>query len=185
MSKRDDILAATLDLITEEGLQSITFSKLFQRANVGSGTVYNYFANKEELVGALYLRTINHFSDSMLKEYDRTESIYSCFQRLLKNMATFAQVYQKEQWFLENYSHSPFISEEIRNREIPAMKECMLLIERGMEQGMIRSVNPLMCVQMISGMLLSAVQGALLGKYPMDEKAFDQVIEICWRAVVI
>ena len=46
MGKRDDILTATLDLISEEGLQSTTFSKIFKRANVGSGTVYNYFKNK-------------------------------------------------------------------------------------------------------------------------------------------
>ncbi len=185
MSKRDDILQATLDLISEEGLQAITFSKIFKRANAGSGTVYNYFRNKEELVGVIYTRTIDLFSDILLRDYDRSESVYACFRRLLTNMARFSQEYQKEQWFLENYSHSPFIPEEIRNREIPAMTECMLLIQRGMEQGLIRRVNPMMCVQMISGMLTAAVQGALLGKYPMEDKEFEQVIEICWRAFII
>lgn len=185
MSKRDDILAATLDLISEEGLQSITFSKIFKRANVGSGTVYHYFKNKEELVGELYAKTIDLFSEVMLKGYDRSESVYACFKRLLTNMAHFARDYQKEQWFLENYSHSPFISEGIRNCEIPAMTETMLLIRRGIEQGLIRKINPMMCVHMVNGMLTSAMQGALLGKYPMDDKEFEQVLEICWRAFVI
>jgi TetR/AcrR family transcriptional regulator, repressor of fatR-cypB operon len=185
MSKRDDILAATLDLISEEGLQSITFSKIFKRANVGSGTVYNYFKNKEELVGELYVRTIDLFSDVILRNYDHSESVFVCFKRLLTNMAYFSREYQKEQWFLENYSHSPFISEEIRNREISAMTECIFLIQRGTEQGLIRKIHPMMCVQMINGMLTAAIQGVLLGKYPMDDKEFEQVIEICWRAFVI
>ncbi len=185
MSKRDDILTATLDLISEEGLQSITFSKIFKRANVGSGTVYNYFKNKEELVGELYLRTIDFFSDAILQDYNRSESVFECFKQLLTNMACFAHDYQKEQGFLENYSHSPFIPEKIRNREIPAMTECILLIQRGMEQGIIRKINPMMCTQMISGMLISIIQGSLLGKYPMNDKEFEQVIEICWRAIVI
>lgn len=185
MSKREDILTATLELISEEGLQSITFSKIFSRANVGSSTVYNYFQNKEELVGAIYIRTIDHFSDVILRGYDRSENVFVCFKRLLANMACFAHDYQKELWFLENYSHSPFISEEIRNREIPAMAECMLLIQHGMEQGLIRKINPMMCVQMISGMLISAIQGALLGKYPLEDEDLEQVIEICWRAFVI
>lgn len=185
MGKREDILTATLELISEEGLQSITFSKIFQRAGVGSGTVYNYFKNKEELVGALYIRTIDLFSDAILKGYDRSESVFLCFKRLLANMAGFAENYQKELWFLENYSHSPFLSETVRNREIPAMTECVLLIQRGMEQGIIRRINPMLCTQMVSGMLNSAVQGALLGKYPMDEKELEQVIEICWRAFII
>ena len=65
------------------------------------------------------------------------------------------------------------------------MTECMFLIQRGIDQGIIRKVNPMMCVQMVNGMLLSSVQGAMLGKYPMDDMAFDQVIEICWRAFVV
>lgn len=185
MSKRDDILTATLDLISEEGLQSTTFAKIFKRANVGSGTVYNYFKNKEELVGELYARTIDLFSNVLLQNYDRSESVFVCFKRLLKNTALFAHEYQKEQWFLDNYSHSPFISEEIKNREIPAVIECILLIQRGMEEGLIRKVNPMMCVQMISGMLNAAIQGALLKKYPMEDKDLEQVVEICWRAFVI
>ncbi len=185
MSMRDDILTATLDLISEEGLQSITFSKIFKRANVGSGTVYNYFKNKEELVGALYIRTIDLFSDVMLQNYDPSESVFLCFKRLLTNMACFAHTYQKEQGFLENYSHSPFISEEIRNRDIPAMTVCIHLIQHGTEQGLIRKINPMMCAQMINGMLTGAIQGASLGKYPMDDKEFEQVIEICWRAFII
>ncbi|MDG0812818.1 TetR/AcrR family transcriptional regulator [Cohnella rhizosphaerae] len=54
MGKRQDIMDATLDLIHEEGLQSVTFSKIFKKADVGSGTIYNYFSNKEELVNAVY-----------------------------------------------------------------------------------------------------------------------------------
>lgn len=185
MSKRDDILTATLDLISEEGLQSTTFAKIFKRANVGSGTVYNYFKNKEELVGELYAKTIDLFSNILLQDYDRSESVFACFKRLLQNTARFAHEYQREQWFLDNYSHSPFISDEIRNREIPAVTECILLIQRGMEEGLIRKVNPMMCVQMINGMLNAAIQGALLKKYPMEDKDLEQVVEICWRAFVI
>jgi len=185
MSKRDDILTATLELISEEGLQSTTFAKIFKRANVGSGTVYNYFSNKEELVGALYTRTIHLFSHALLQNYDPAEPVYKCFRQLLQNAVLFAQEFQKEQSFLDDYSHSPFISQDIRNIEIPAITECMLLIQRGMEQGIIREINPLMCVQMINGMITAAIQGALLGKYPMENKDIEQVVEICWRAFVI
>lgn len=54
MGKREDFLNATLDLITEEGLQALTFAKIINRAHVGSSTVYHYFQNKEELVSELF-----------------------------------------------------------------------------------------------------------------------------------
>lgn len=185
MAKRDDILIATLDLISEVGLQSTTFSKIFKRANVGSGTVYNYFKNKEELVGALYIKNIDHFSEVILQNYDSTETVFECFKRFLTNMACFAHEFPKELWFMENYSHSPYLADEIKNREIPAMTECMALIQRGMEQGLIRKIHPMLCVQIVNGMLISAIQGALLGKYEMDEEQFGKVVDICWRAIII
>ena len=70
MGKNEDILVATLDLITEEGLQSVTFAKIFKRANVGSGTFYNYFNNKEELVNNLFEKIIIHLSKFVIEDYD-------------------------------------------------------------------------------------------------------------------
>ena len=44
-SKRDQIIYATRDLIFEQGLQDISMSQIAQRAEVGMGTIYNYFTN--------------------------------------------------------------------------------------------------------------------------------------------
>lgn len=185
MAKRDDILSATLELISEIGLQSTTFSKIFKRANVGAGTFYHYFENKEALVGELYLRTVDHFSASVLQGYDASGSVPACFRTIMANMAEYARAYPKELWFLENYAHSPFISDEIRNREIPLICESFALVKRGQEQRLIRNMHPMLCVELITGMLTSAVQGALLGKYPFAGKELDQVIDACWRAVSV
>jgi TetR/AcrR family transcriptional regulator, repressor of fatR-cypB operon len=37
-------------MILEYGLQDISMSQIAQRAGVGMGTIYNYFASKEDLV---------------------------------------------------------------------------------------------------------------------------------------
>ena len=47
MSKKDDIFNAALSLIVEDGIQTVTISKILEKANVGSGTLYNYFSGKE------------------------------------------------------------------------------------------------------------------------------------------
>ena len=185
MGKRDDILMSTLDLITEEGLQSVTFAKIFKRANVGSGTVYNYFKNKEELVNELYKAIAIHMSSFMIENYDPTETLYERFKFLLNRIADFAIHYPKELQFIENHYNSPCISEELKNTTAPAMDEFFSIILEGQKQGIIREMNLMMCCQIAPGLIISVVKGHLHNKYPLSEVEIKQAIEACWRAIKI
>lgn len=183
MGKREDILMATLDLITEEGLQSVTFSKIFKHANVGSGTVYNYFKNKEELVNELYKEISTHLSNFVIENYDVSGTIYEKFKFILKKIAEFACQYPKELQFLENYAHSPYISEELRSMSNPTINEFFSIILEGQKQGIIREMNVKLCFQIVNGSILAVIKGFLNNKYPLSEVEIQQTIESCWKAI--
>ncbi len=185
MGKREDILLATLELITKEGLQSVTFAKIFKQANVGSGTLYNYFKNKEEIVNELYKEISLHMSKFCIDDYDRTVSLYERFKFFLNKIADFSINYPKELWFLENYSHSPYISEELRELEDPTMKEFFLIILEGQKQGLIREMDLRLCCSIASGVITSVIKGYLNGKYKLTEVEIQQAIEACWKAIKI
>lgn len=185
MGKREDILAATLELIAEEGLQSVTFAKIFKRANVGSGTLYNYFNNKEELVNELYKVITRHMSDYVIEAYDPSVSLFERFKFFIRKIAGFALNYPRELWFLDNFSHSPYISEELRNREDPTMEEFFSVILQGQREGVIREMNLMLCCSIASGIITSAIKGYLNGKYPLTEVEIQQTIEACWKAIKI
>ena len=48
--KRNDIACACKDILLEYGIKNLTISKIAKTANIGKGTVYEYFKNKEEIV---------------------------------------------------------------------------------------------------------------------------------------
>jgi AcrR family transcriptional regulator len=48
--KRNDIACACKELLLEYGIRNITISQIAQTANIGKGTVYEYFENKEDIV---------------------------------------------------------------------------------------------------------------------------------------
>ncbi|GIO62383.1 MULTISPECIES: TetR/AcrR family transcriptional regulator [Paenibacillus] len=185
MSKREDILSATLDLINQEGLQSTTIPKIFKKANVGSGTFYHYFNNKEELVNELFRAIGTHMGEVVISNYDPTLTIFERLKCMLRNIAEFALKYPKELWFLENYYHSPYISDESRNMQDPAMNEFFVIVDQGQKQGIIRDMDKMMCCQILNGIIISVIKGSLAGKYPLDEYQIQQTIEACWRAVKI
>lgn len=185
MGKREDILMATLDLIIEEGLQSVTFAKIFKRANVGSGTVYNYFNNKEELVNELFKEISIHLSKFTVENYDPNVTLYERFKFFSQKMADFAINYPLELQFLENYSHSPYISEELRNNSFSSLDEFFSVILEGQKQGIIREMNLMMCCQIVHGIIISVIKGFLNNKYPLSEIEIQQAIEASWKAIKV
>jgi AcrR family transcriptional regulator len=185
LGKREDILMSTLDLIIEEGLQSVTFAKIFKKANVGSGTVYNYFQNKEELVNELFKQISIHMSEFILEGYNPSLTLYERFKFFLQKMADFALNYPKELHFLENHFHSPYISEELRNESEAGISELYSIILEGQKQGIIREMNLMMCCQMVYGMVGSVIKGFLNNKYQLNAIEIQQVIEASWKAIKI
>ncbi|AVV56275.1 TetR family transcriptional regulator [Paenibacillus glucanolyticus] len=185
MGKREDILDATLELITEEGLQSLTFSKIFKKANVGSSTVYHYFQSKEELVSELFRTLRMHMGETIMKGYDPGLTIYQRTKAILKNTANYALHFTNEQAFIENYCQSPFIFEEIRTMPDPAINEIFAIIEEGQQHGIIRELDKVYCCQLVSGMITSVIKGYLAGKYPLHETLIQETIDACWRAIKV
>lgn len=57
--RRDDLIAAALDLVSEGGPQAATVRAIASRAGVTSGLIRHYFSTKEELTRAAYLRLMD------------------------------------------------------------------------------------------------------------------------------
>lgn len=56
---RDALIAAARDVMTEKGVDAATMLEIAERADVGAGTVYNYFRSKDDLAIAV-LETLMH-----------------------------------------------------------------------------------------------------------------------------
>jgi AcrR family transcriptional regulator len=50
---RDALIRAARDVMTEKGVEAATMLEIAERADVGAGTVYNYFKSKDELAVAV------------------------------------------------------------------------------------------------------------------------------------
>ncbi|MFC5451525.1 TetR/AcrR family transcriptional regulator [Paenibacillus aestuarii] len=187
MSKKQDIMAATLDLIDEEGLQSVTFAKIFKKANVGSGTIYNYFANKEELVNAVYREARLLMGEYLLKGYDPEASLYERFKCLQLNRLKFGMHHPKEFLFIDSFSFSPYISPELRDMDdAQNSREVILsLIIEGQKQGVFKEMDSHLCHQLIHGIISSILKGYYVQKYPLNEIQTQQVLEASWKAILV
>lgn len=61
--RRTEILGAAMDVFSEKGFSRATLEEIAERAEFGKGTLYNYFANKEELFEAVIADVFDRFVD--------------------------------------------------------------------------------------------------------------------------
>jgi len=80
--KRKDIALACKELFIREGIAKITISQIAAQAGVGKGTIYDYFANKEDIVFAILdilMSENNAYKEAKIKEANSTKEKIKVF----------------------------------------------------------------------------------------------------------
>ena len=54
MEKKDEILRTALEIVSTEGIDSLTINTLASRVGLSKATMYNYFKSKEEIITESY-----------------------------------------------------------------------------------------------------------------------------------
>src|SRR5919107_2372531 len=83
---RERLLAAAAELFAEHGL-AVTLNDIAHHAGVGVGTAYRRFANKEEVIDALFeqrLQAVAEVAQEALADPDAWNGLVSFLQRSLK-----------------------------------------------------------------------------------------------------
>ena len=53
--RKQEIALVALDLFAEKGIEAASISEVAKAAGIGKGTVYEYFASKEELIVSAFM----------------------------------------------------------------------------------------------------------------------------------
>ncbi|MBI5251199.1 MAG: TetR/AcrR family transcriptional regulator [Desulfomonile tiedjei] len=67
LMQRQEILAAAAEIFSENGIHNVSMHDIAKRAEFGIGTVYKFFANKDELFTALMFDTIQGFHTMVME----------------------------------------------------------------------------------------------------------------------
>jgi len=185
MGKREDILTATLDLVVDEGLPALSFSKIFDKASVGAGTVYHYFPGKEALVLEVYRTVAERMDTAVLAGYDASGPLKTRFAQLLTGVARFALDHPRELAFIHSCSHAPSIPAELRHRRTAGMDMALALFAEGRRDGVFTDMPPMVALAVCTGAVTSLAEWVLAGKLEWDDSMLATVIESCWKGLSV
>jgi AcrR family transcriptional regulator len=106
--KRLAIIEATLTLIAENGFHGAPTSKIAETATVGTGSIYRYFKDKEDLIHQVFEHLEEQMGQSVLQDHDSQAPFRAQYIRLALNMFHFSIENPKIHGFYQQYFNSPF-----------------------------------------------------------------------------
>jgi TetR/AcrR family transcriptional regulator len=70
---RREILEAALGLFSEKGFHNVSMQEIAQKAEFAIGTLYKFFANKEDLYKALVLEQSEKFDNALMQSIEESD----------------------------------------------------------------------------------------------------------------
>ncbi|MGD2155945.1 MAG: TetR/AcrR family transcriptional regulator [Anaerolineales bacterium] len=120
---REKLQEAMLDLMLEKGIKSIAIQEITDRADLGRGTFYFHFDDKEDLLWSIVEDRIHATENQLMQEYDGSmpeQAEFYAYHNMFRHVEENREVYQlllgnKGSQDVANRAKQYLVSETIRD----------------------------------------------------------------------
>jgi TetR/AcrR family fatty acid metabolism transcriptional regulator len=169
-SKKRLILKVATEVFAEKGFNETTVSQIAQKAKISEGSIYHYFASKEDLLFSIPEERMENFLSGL---HESLEGIKGALNKIRKLIWYHLQFYQKNRDYvlilLQNIRQNPrFNSTRAYSLIRNFGKLVAQIIEEGKEEGAIRrDVDSRILRDAILGAIEhTTIRGSILGRLP-------------------
>jgi AcrR family transcriptional regulator len=182
--KRTAIMEATLKLFTERGFHGTSTAQISKDAGVATGTLFNYFPTKEDLINSLYFEVKGDLSQAMGKDIDAESTFQDKLRKIWSNLVKWGIDNQDEFLFVGQFCSSPYITKFTREE---VMKEYVFLhklVDEGIRKGEIRDFSAELIIAMFYQGSRAVVNLILDSDPSQDEnKVLEDGFQIIWSGL--
>ncbi|AKB41966.1 TetR/AcrR family transcriptional regulator [Methanosarcina mazei] len=183
--KRTAILKAALKLFTERGFHGTSTAQISKNAGVATGTLFNYFPTKEDLINSLYFEVKGNLSHAMGNGLEAESTFQDKLKKIWSNLVNWGVENQEEFLFVGQFCSSPYITKFTRDE---VMKEYIFLhnlVDEGIKAGKIRDFSAELVIAMFYQSSRTVVNFILDSDSSLDEnKVSEDGFQILWRGLV-
>jgi AcrR family transcriptional regulator len=178
-AKRTAILDAALSLFVERTYDGTAMPLVAERAEVGAGTIYRYFENKEALVNAVYCRSQASLAYRIIDTLPQGGSARELFHHIWWGLCDFAREEPEASAFLEMHHHDAYLEIESCEERDRIRKVAQDIIREAQDKGEIRRAPPLLLGFLVTG----AYVGLLKSVQEQGEELTDETIALAEECV--
>lgn len=180
-SKRDAILNAALELFEERTYAGCAMPLVAERAGVGAGTIYRYFASKEALANALYQRWKAEMAAYLFDTAVPADGPRAAFGHLWRQLLSFAADHPQALAFLETHKHAPYLDDDSRAASADVDVAAAAFAESLQSTGAVRAAPPAELIALVFGAFVGLTKAIDAGSVTLDDALIARTEEAVWR----
>lgn len=185
--KRKKILKAAVKVFSQKGFHAAKVDEIAQLADVGKGTVYEYFSSKEEVFQEMFKAGMQFYVENISNELMPEQSCRQKLERVAQLHIKFITHY-KDLARIMMTEHTQF-DEEFRDwicqHRSSNMKMIEEIIAAGIVSGDLRQINSQIAAMVFSGILGSMFEPIVFSGQKVNPKELSKtVIDIVFNGIV-
>lgn len=194
-ARPDEVLDAALDLFIERGFPATRVEDIAKKAGLSKGAVYLYFPSKESILEALVRRAMVPIAASASQILDLStddpRQLLTAAATLMAERLSEPKLIAVPKLVMREVAGFPQLAEMYRREVIDqALPVLIRLVERGVDEGIFRPVDPEFAVRSILGpIFFHLIAAELFGVLPergLDLSRFvDQHLDILFNGLTL
>ncbi len=181
MNKSEEILAAALELFTAKGFDGTAVPLIAERANVAAGTIYRYFASKEELVNSLFQKWQESLYHKIKDNFPENAEPKEQFHRIWQSMAEFQRENPVAFDFLEMQYNLPYLDKKSIAKRALLLKFLTRFAHDNRD--ILIKFPPDALIAIVWGAFVGLVKGSRNGKIKLDDQFLKESEDLLWNAI--
>lgn len=184
LNKRAAILDATLSLLASKGFHGFSIKDVAREAGVATGTLYLYFADRDDLIEQLYRQIVDKVAEVIVIAPESGQNLQQEFRSMCFR---FYQLFQQQPAILlskTQFDHLP--SEVLFKRHADAKVALHGLFDffaRGRQQRILKDLPDDVLFALGFDPYFEIVRKTMLGLLETDETLLDAIVTASWDAI--
>jgi AcrR family transcriptional regulator len=178
--KRQAILDAALQLFAERGFHGVAVPEVSSLAGVGAGTIYRYFANKEDLVNEVFRYAKMQLGACLLDGFDHSAPYRQRFHQFWERLLGFAKANPVAFRFLELQDHLPYLDTESKTLELNILAPILAFCTQAKTDGVARNMPAEALMALIWGAVVGIVKAQDTGYISVTDETLALAENACW-----
>jgi AcrR family transcriptional regulator len=179
--KRQSILAAATQVFAQDGPAAPT-ARIAKAAGVAEGSLFTYFASKDELVNQLYLELKAELRAAMLAGYDPAASLRERAGYIWRTYVDWGVTWPQKRKVMQQLMVSERLTAETRAAGSAGFEDFNQLFDQGRADGLLREQPPLFTPAIFGALAETSIDFMI--RLPEQAAAYREAgFEAFWHAV--
>ncbi|MBC7531074.1 MAG: TetR/AcrR family transcriptional regulator [Oligoflexus sp.] len=183
--RKDRLMAAALNLFSELGFHGVAVPRIAKDAGIATGSVYNYFKSKEDLVNELFWIWKQKLKGYYLTDFPADASTRMQFEFIWQRLHKYTDDFPQAFLFIEDHLHASYLTKDCLALEEEVFEIGRYFVRGGQAAGVLRVTDPQMIVGFFFGAFVQYFKDTRSNRQIWNIENSLAIRDLCWAAMVV